>query len=75
MTEVAERFALVNADLATGRPVSIPAGVAALEPDDSLHELVRRADQAMYRERDRRAPDRTGRAGPSSSAAATDALA
>lgn len=49
--EAAERFSLVNADLAATRQASVTVGLAELEPDDALEDLVSRADKAMYRER------------------------
>ncbi len=49
--EAAARFSLVNADLAATRQASVTVGLAELEPDDALEDLVSRADEAMYRER------------------------
>jgi diguanylate cyclase (GGDEF)-like protein len=53
MAEVAERFSRVNADLAATREASVTIGLAELEPDDSVEDLVARADHALYRERQR----------------------
>ena len=50
--EAAKRFALIDADLAAHR-VFITAGLAELQPDDSVEGLVARADEALYRERGR----------------------
>lgn len=49
-----ERFALVNADLAA-QGASVTVGLAELGPDDddALDDLIARADQALYRERQR----------------------
>jgi diguanylate cyclase (GGDEF)-like protein len=51
--EAAERFSLVNADLAATRQTSITVGLAQLEADDDLDDLIARADEALYRERQR----------------------
>ncbi len=51
MTEAAERFSLVNADLAAAHKTSVSVGVAELEPHDTLEDLVKRADDAMYKRR------------------------
>jgi len=50
--EAAKRFSLVNADLAAAHHASVTFGLAELEPDDSLDDLIARADEAMYRERE-----------------------
>ena len=52
--EVAERLratiaALPMADLVPGLEVTISAGVAALQGDNTLKDVLRRADQALYR--------------------------
>lgn len=49
--EAVERFSLVNADLTATREASITVGLAELEPDDAVEDLIARADEAMYRER------------------------
>jgi hypothetical protein len=54
MTEAAKRFSLVNADLLATEQASITVGLAELEGDDALEDLITRADQAMYGERQRR---------------------
>lgn len=51
VTEAAKRFALVNADLAAGRQASISVGLTQLEPEDDLHDMVLRADEEMYEQR------------------------
>jgi diguanylate cyclase (GGDEF)-like protein len=51
MAEAANRFSLVNADLRTTRQASVSVGLAELEADDALEDLVARADQALYSER------------------------
>ena len=53
MADAATRFSRVNADLAATRQASVTIGLAELEADDSLEDLVARADQALYRERQR----------------------
>lgn len=45
------RFASVNADLATMHGASISLGLARLVADESLENLIGRADQALFRER------------------------
>ena len=49
--DAAERFALVNADLAETHNASVTVGLAELEADDSLESLIAHADQVMYRAR------------------------
>jgi len=51
--QAAERFALVNASLAAHQ-ASITVGLAKLEEDDDLDDLIARADGAMYGERQER---------------------
>jgi len=48
--EAATRFSLVNADLGSSQ-TTISVGVAALEADDTLEDLITRADELMYKER------------------------
>lgn len=50
--EVTTRFSLVNADLAVAQLSSISVGIAELRDDDLLEDLVLRADDAMYEQRD-----------------------
>jgi diguanylate cyclase (GGDEF)-like protein len=52
--EAGKRFARVNAELAASRQASITVGLAELEADDALEDLVERADRALYRERRKR---------------------
>lgn len=48
MAQAAERFALVNADLAESHQASLSFGLAELRADDACEDLIARADQAMY---------------------------
>jgi diguanylate cyclase len=57
--EAEQRFVLVNEDLSSYDHASVTAGIAELGPDDTLEDLVNRADQAMYAERRRRGAGRT----------------
>ncbi|MFA9401180.1 MAG: GGDEF domain-containing protein, partial [Acidobacteriota bacterium] len=43
---------------AVPRGQTCSAGVACLEPGDSLEQLVKRADEALYREKSRRIPEK-----------------
>jgi len=55
MAEAAKRFALVHADLTkAAEPGSVTIGLAELRHDDSVDDLVARADAALYRERQTR---------------------
>jgi diguanylate cyclase (GGDEF)-like protein len=54
VAEAAERFELVNADLGAARQASVTVGLAELREHDRLDDLVTRADEAMYREREQR---------------------
>jgi diguanylate cyclase (GGDEF)-like protein len=56
MADAAKRFSLVNADLAETRQASATVGVAELEAGDALDDLIARADQALYRQRQRLRP-------------------
>ena len=49
--DAAERFKLVNLDLALTRQASVTAGLAELSAGDRLEDLIRRADEALYAER------------------------
>jgi diguanylate cyclase (GGDEF)-like protein len=72
--EVNTRCALVNEDLA-GQGASITAGVAQLAGDASLEDLISLADEAMYRERRQRPPQRRRfRVAPSRPGAASPPL-
>jgi len=51
--QAAERFSVLNADLAATRQASVTVGLAELEADDEIDDLIARADEAMYRERER----------------------
>lgn len=52
--DAAERFSLVNADLAAAHQASVTVGLTELESDDALEDLIGRADAAMYGERQQR---------------------
>ena len=54
MEDAAKRFSLVNADLASTQKASISVGLAELQADDALEDLIDRADKAMYQERAKR---------------------
>lgn len=58
LEKAAERFLLVNADLAETQHASVSVGLAELAPDDSVADLIARADEALYREREQRPSDR-----------------
>jgi diguanylate cyclase (GGDEF)-like protein len=49
--QAAERFALIKTDLAQSPRASITAGVAEFEPDESLDDLIGRADAALRAQR------------------------
>jgi PleD family two-component response regulator len=51
LEQAANRFLLVNANLAENHRASVTFGLAELEDDDSLDDLIGRADEALYRER------------------------
>lgn len=53
MAEAAKRFSLVNADLAETHQASVTVGLAELEADDALEDLIERADKALYENRQR----------------------
>ena len=53
IAEAAKRFSRVNADLTATRQASVTVGLAEFQADDSLEDLVARADRALYRERQR----------------------
>jgi diguanylate cyclase (GGDEF)-like protein len=53
MAAAAARFELVKADLAATRQAFVTIGLAQVEADDGLEELIVRADKALYRERQR----------------------
>lgn len=56
MDEAAERLGGVNAALgASADRGSVTTGLADLHPDDSLQDLITRADSALYQRRDQRA--------------------
>ena len=47
----AARFVLVKADLAATQHASVTTGLAEVEADEVLEEVIARADEALYRER------------------------
>ena len=51
IAQAAKRFTLVNADLAATLDASVTVGLTELGPNDTLDELIERADEAMYRNR------------------------
>jgi diguanylate cyclase (GGDEF)-like protein len=51
MAQAADRFALVNADLAASEQASITIGLAEFDGDERVEDLIGRADAAMYQER------------------------
>lgn len=52
--EAVKRFLLIDADLSAAHQASISVGLAELKQDDSLEDLIERADEALYKERDQR---------------------
>lgn len=52
--EADKRFALIDKNLSATHHGSITVGLAMLEQDDSLEELIARADEALYEKRSRR---------------------
>ena len=55
LEEAAERFSLVKADLAQTQQASVTVGLAQLVDDDSLDDLIARAEDNMDRARQQRA--------------------
>lgn len=53
-TEALKRFEQVNADLETHAQARISVGIAVLGADDALEDVIVRADEALYAERQRR---------------------
>jgi diguanylate cyclase (GGDEF)-like protein len=51
VNDAAERFARINGDLAATEEASVAFGLAELESDDSLADLITRADSVMYANR------------------------
>jgi diguanylate cyclase (GGDEF)-like protein len=58
VNDAAERFARINGDLAATAEASVTYGLAELETDDSLADLITRADSIMYAHRSQRSLDR-----------------
>jgi diguanylate cyclase (GGDEF)-like protein len=58
MAETAKRFAIVDNDLRT-HDASITVGLAELGEDDSLSQLIARADEELYAKRSLRPTTRT----------------
>jgi diguanylate cyclase (GGDEF)-like protein len=59
VVDVTARFELVNLELALDDGSSVTAGIAALQADEPLGELIRRADDDLYERR--RKQSKTGR--------------
>jgi diguanylate cyclase (GGDEF)-like protein len=57
VNDAAERFARINGDLAATAEASVAFGLAELETDDSLADLITRADSVMYANRYQRSHD------------------
>lgn len=57
VNDAAERFARINGDLAATAEASVAYGLAELETDDSLADLIIRADSVMYANRYQRSRD------------------
>ena len=53
MSEAVKRFETVNADLAAAAGASVTVGLAEMRSDDSLEDLIGRADEALYEQRRR----------------------
>jgi diguanylate cyclase (GGDEF)-like protein len=58
VNDAAERFARINEDLADHDEASVAFGLAELERDDSLTDLITRADSVMYANRYQRLHER-----------------
>ena len=54
LEDAAQRFLLVKADLTHNQQASVTVGLAELKEDDLLEDLIRRADEAMYIDRQQR---------------------
>jgi len=52
--EAAKRFLRIDTDLSAAHQASVTVGLAELKHDDSLEDLIARADEALYKERDQR---------------------
>ncbi len=57
--KAAERFLLINADLAANQHASVTVGLAELAAHDSLDDLIARADAALLEQRHQRPSART----------------
>ena len=57
VAEAAKRFSRVNEELTATRQASVTIGLAELEANDALEDLVARADRALYSERRLRPAD------------------
>jgi diguanylate cyclase (GGDEF)-like protein/PAS domain S-box-containing protein len=69
--ECAERFSLANADLIAARQPPVTVGLAERESEDSLEDLIVRADASLYNERGAAAIRARERSRPPRAAAAT----
>jgi diguanylate cyclase (GGDEF)-like protein len=54
LSEADRRFETANAGLAVTRDASVTVGLAEVVPEESLDDLIARADAAMYAQRDNR---------------------
>lgn len=57
LAETRRRFEAANASLAVTREAHFTAGLAELSPDETLDDLIVRADGMMYAEREKRAEE------------------
>lgn len=53
LPEATRRFKVANASLSVTQEASVTVGLAALVPDETLNDLIARADAAMYAERNK----------------------
>ena len=58
MSDATLRFSRVSETVAATVHASFTVGFAALNADDSLEDLIARADEDLYRQRQQRAPSR-----------------
>ena len=52
--EAAERFVLINEDLRAQARAAVTAGLAELSSEDSVEDVIKRADRALYEQRKQR---------------------
>jgi hypothetical protein len=58
LADAGQRFACINRDLAANDEASVAFGLVELGPDESLTDLITRADRVMYANRHQRSRDR-----------------